>query len=139
LPVDVTFTDPLITRATDQVIQDSYRDFDGNVDGDQQGVVCWSDRKLMISLLGYTIDDPGYTPRADADLSGKISHEDLDAFNQIGCTADVNCDGELTDADFALFVEHHQSGHPAADMNGDGQFNADDYQIYQDVFALGCP
>lgn len=134
----VTLSDPNIVSIEDSIFEDSYAGFDGNVDGDPEGEVCWTDRELMIALQGVAFGDVAYRPRADADLNGVIDADDIEELNTYGCSADVDCDGDLDTFDFVEFQNLFTMEDPSADMNADGSINILDFLEYQNVFILGC-
>lgn len=135
--VDLTVSDPSVIGGIEEVSHDAFKEFDGDVDAD--GQVCWTDRELLYSLLGTPFGDGSYTPRADADLNGTIATADLEALNNFGCSADVNCDGVLDINDFLAYQDLFAAGDLSADMNGDGSLDIFDYTQFQTTFGLGCP
>jgi len=56
----------------------------------------------------------------------------------VGCSADVNDDGELNIFDFIAFQQLFTSNDPAADCDNDGTLTVFDFICFQDVFIEGC-
>lgn len=109
----------------------------GDVDGD--GTVCGNDRVAFMAALGSSIGDENYNIRADFNLDGHVDLDDLAHLNTIGCTADFDCDGDLTIFDQTAFANLFAAEDPAADFDGDGLFTVFDFTAFGNVFALGCP
>lgn len=60
-------------------------------------------------------------------------------FNDIGCTADLDCDGSLTIFDQQAFGNAFDASDPVADWDGDGSFTIFDYNEFGNTYGLGCP
>ncbi len=54
------------------------------------------------------------------------------------CAADLNGDGVADADDFFLFLQLFADGDPIADINADGVIDADDFFAYLALFAAGC-
>ncbi len=54
------------------------------------------------------------------------------------CPADIDGNGQLDAEDFFGYLDLYASGDSAADLTGDGQLDADDFFAYLDLFAMGC-
>jgi len=99
----------------------------------------------VLFMNGY-INAAGYRGLcSDFNDSGTLSGKDrvayilaLTAAGGTYCAADVDLDGQLTEADFdtfdALFALHD----PRADIDLNGDFNADDHSAFMTAFGLGC-
>jgi len=99
----------------------------------------------VLFMNGY-INAAGYRGLcSDFNDSGTLSGKDRVAYIQAltaaggtYCAADVDLDGQLTEADFdtfdALFALHD----PRADIDLNGDFNADDHSAFMTAFGLGC-
>ncbi|MCB9844965.1 MAG: hypothetical protein H6811_03115 [Phycisphaeraceae bacterium] len=55
------------------------------------------------------------------------------------CAADLDGDGDADGDDFFIYLDLFAAGDPDADLDGDGDRDADDFFAYLDLFALGCP
>lgn len=67
----------------------------------------------------------------------------LDAFEYTGfactaCRADLDGDGDADANDFFLFLDLFAAGDPRADLTGDGRVDVNDFFVYLDLFAIGC-
>lgn len=110
----------------------------GDIDGD--GKICgYDDREAFMDALGSSIGDANYNLRADLDLDGDVDTDDLDDLNDIGCTADLDCDGSLTIFDQQAFSNAFDAMDPVADWDGDGSFTIFDYNEFGNTHGLGCP
>jgi hypothetical protein len=56
----------------------------------------------------------------------------------IGCTADIDGDGELTVFDQIAFMNAFEHGHPWADVDGDGTPTLFDFLAFLNAFDAGC-
>ncbi len=56
----------------------------------------------------------------------------------IGCAADLDGDGDADAEDFFAYLDLFAAGDSAADIDGDGDIDADDFFAYLDLFAAGC-
>jgi len=54
------------------------------------------------------------------------------------CAADFNGDGYLNGNDFDAFAAAFEAGEPAADINGDRYVNGNDFDLFAEHFELGC-
>lgn len=119
---------------------DAFSEHDGDLDSDpwDPNGTCWSDRIVLCSLVGLSIGDPGYTPRADFDLDGDIDLDDVALFNLLPCSADFDCDGDVDSQDFTQFLNAYAPGDPIADANCDGVVNSQDLVAFLNSFAVGC-
>ena len=54
------------------------------------------------------------------------------------CRADLDGDGDVDADDFFTFLDLFSAGDFAADIDGDGDIDADDFFEYLDLFATGC-
>jgi hypothetical protein len=54
------------------------------------------------------------------------------------CAADFNGDGFVNGDDFDAFAEAFDVGNETADFNIDGFVNADDYDAFAEPFEAGC-
>ncbi|MCB9845979.1 MAG: hypothetical protein H6811_08350 [Phycisphaeraceae bacterium] len=57
---------------------------------------------------------------------------------RIGCAADIDGDGDADGDDFFGYLDLFAAGDPDADLDGDGDRDADDFFLYLDLFAAGC-
>ncbi|MEO0512468.1 MAG: glycosyl hydrolase [Planctomycetota bacterium] len=55
------------------------------------------------------------------------------------CAADINGDGQLGADDFNAWLNAFLTGDPVADQNNDGQLGADDFNTWLNGFLQGCP
>ncbi len=55
------------------------------------------------------------------------------------CPADLDFDGDADADDFFLFLDLFSAGDPCADLDQNGTVDADDFFAYLDLFAQGCP
>lgn len=109
-----------------------------NVDGDEEGQICWSDRLVLLSRLGTEIGDLEYSVLGDLDLDADIDNDDVLLFNQVPCNADWHCDGVVDIVDFLDFFDAYGNEDPAADMNGDTVIDVSDQLDFYDAYAAGC-
>ena len=139
---DTTYTFPVVAPTTQTYYDlatssDSFGDHDGNLitDNDPSGgvLVCWAEHQDMIWRLGAKIGGEGYSARADFDLDGEITPDDLDAFIERTCTADFNCDGVVDSVDLEAYTEAFTGGQTAGlDFDGDGVVDFTDYLAFVD-------
>ena len=54
------------------------------------------------------------------------------------CPADIDGDGDLDAEDFFAYLDLFVSGDDGADIDGDGDIDAEDFFGYLDLFAAGC-
>ncbi len=54
------------------------------------------------------------------------------------CPADIDGDGDLDAEDFFAYLDLFASGDDGADIDGDGDIDAEDFFAYLDLFAAGC-
>ncbi|MCB9846059.1 MAG: hypothetical protein H6811_08750 [Phycisphaeraceae bacterium] len=54
------------------------------------------------------------------------------------CAADIDGDGDADGDDFFGYLDLFAAGDAAADLDGDGDRDADDFFLYLDFFAAGC-
>jgi hypothetical protein len=119
---------------------------DGDINGDGSNAyskVDWCDRKLMVSLIGKTISDAEYNPRADFDLDGDIDSTDYAAFlvqfNARACPADYDCSGSVDTLDIFAFLNDWFATAPAADFDGANGVDLLDIYAFLAVYYNGCP
>ncbi len=55
------------------------------------------------------------------------------------CPADLDGDGDTDADDFFTYLDFFAQGDPRADIDGDGDRDADDFFGYLDLFGQGCP
>ncbi|MCB9844936.1 MAG: hypothetical protein H6811_02970 [Phycisphaeraceae bacterium] len=55
-----------------------------------------------------------------------------------GCAADIDGDGDVDGDDFFGYLDLFVAGDARADIDGDGDRDADDFFAYLDLFAQGC-
>ncbi len=60
------------------------------------------------------------------------------AYRMSECLADLNADGELDAEDFFLFLDLFAEDDPSVDLNGDGTIDSEDFFAYLDLFVHGC-
>ncbi|MBX3385549.1 MAG: hypothetical protein KF768_03170 [Phycisphaeraceae bacterium] len=137
VPFAFSLTD--IERIEMSIESRTFHEFDGDFSNNPppDRVVCYDDRAYIASLLGKSLNDEGYVPRADFDLNGEIDSDDYDAFHDIfaesACLSDFNCDGEVDIADLLDFlavwnVQVSMTGVALeADINNDGVVDLADY------------
>lgn len=118
-----------------------FNTFDGDLNADQ--AVCWTDRRIMVSLIGLDIDDAGYNARADFDLDGDIDQNDYDAFvsvfdSTVTCHVDYDCSGSVDSTDYFQFTNDFLNNDPVSDYNGDGVVNSQDWNDFLSDFFAGC-
>lgn len=56
----------------------------------------------------------------------------------INCPADLDSDGDTDADDFFIYLDLFAAGDARADLDGDGDRDADDFFRYLDLFAQGC-
>jgi len=119
---------------------DSFKEHDGDID--RSGTVDWNDRDDMMALIGISIGQVGYTPRADLDLDGDIDADDFalyaPVFNANACEADYDSSGFVNTSDLFDFQTDFFNNSPRADFNGDGYINSSDYFEFQTAWFNGC-
>lgn len=54
------------------------------------------------------------------------------------CAADLNGDGAVNTQDFIFYLNAWANGDPVADWNGDGSINTQDFIAYLNDWAAGC-
>ena len=54
------------------------------------------------------------------------------------CAADIDGDGDLDAEDFFAYLDLFANGDDGADIDGDGDIDAEDFFGYLDLFAAGC-
>ncbi len=54
------------------------------------------------------------------------------------CPADIDGDGDTDAEDFFMFLDLFAAGDPEADIDADGDTDADDFFAFLDLFADGC-
>ncbi len=54
------------------------------------------------------------------------------------CAADIDDDGDLDAEDFFAYLDLFANGDDGADIDGDGDIDAKDFFGYLDLFAAGC-
>ncbi len=59
-------------------------------------------------------------------------------FGLSACPADINADGELDADDFFLFLDLFREDDPSVDFNHDGTIDSEDFFAYLDLFRHGC-
>ncbi len=55
------------------------------------------------------------------------------------CPADLDFDGDADADDFFLFLDYFSAGDPCADLDASGTIDSADFFAYLDLFAQGCP
>lgn len=60
------------------------------------------------------------------------------ATGPVVCAADFNGDGEVNSQDFIAFLNAFVAGDPSADFNGDGIVNSQDFIMFLNAFVAGC-
>lgn len=123
--------------------RDVFSAFDGNVDGDPEGRLCYADVFAMRTALGSSIGMASYIARADIDLDGDVDVADAAAFQALfssngGCTPDLNCDGAADVFDQLQLQNWVAVNDPRADYNGDGAINIFDLTDHANDIAAGC-
>lgn len=111
-----------------------------------------SDREAII------IDDPGhvemfsdlppgeYRFEVQAGVVAEAGGEEFSSivgviefeFRLSECLADINADGELDAEDFFLFLDLFARDDPSVDFVRDGRIDSRDFFAYLDLFVLGC-
>jgi hypothetical protein len=145
--VDVaTYTVPLPSLPTDisrievYVDSDHFQSFDGDLDND--GNVCWTDRRLALACVGSSIGSAAYNARADFDLDGDVDQTDFAAFHVVfsssACTADFDCSGSFGSQDYFDFQNAYFQSDPIADFNADGSVTSQDWLDFLNAFFNGC-
>ncbi|MBL8760342.1 MAG: right-handed parallel beta-helix repeat-containing protein [Phycisphaerae bacterium] len=92
-------------------------------------------------LGGDLVGSPRFRDDPDApDLGvGAPPLVDLGALERLAaCAADVNGDGFVNGDDYDLFAGAFDAADQAADLNGDGFVNGDDYDFFAEHFEEGC-
>ncbi len=57
---------------------------------------------------------------------------------QTGCPADLDADGDADADDVFAYLDLFAANNPAADLDADGDTDADDFFAYLDLFVSGC-
>ena len=68
--------------------------------------------------------------------SGSIYVYDLGCAG--GCAADLDGNGSLDADDFFIYLDSFAAGENEADIDDDGDIDAEDFFAYLDLFAAGC-
>lgn len=141
-PSDLRFT---VSVPGEPTRLDMYREFfeiaivRGDVTRDTQYDI--NDLTIIDSLVGTDIDaDPDgvYDPDGDLDLDGDIDQDDVDAFYDAFCPADVNDDHTVDFNDYLDYMNLYGLSDPAADMNGDTIVDFSDQLIFLNRYTDGC-
>ena len=62
----------------------------------------------------------------------------LEGETDVGCRADIDGDGDADAEDFFGYLDLFAAGDDEADIDGDGDLDAEDFFGYLDLFAQGC-
>ena len=84
------------------------------------------------------VDDPDTD---DTGVAGNGYDEVVDMGSyefQITCPADIDGDGDLDAEDFFAYLDLFANGDDGADIDGDGDIDAEDFFGYLDLFVDGC-
>jgi hypothetical protein len=68
---------------------------------------------------------------------GWINLDDANQFVAV-CAADFNGDGQVNIQDFLAFLSGYSSADPRADFTSDGQINVQDFLAFLQAYAAGC-
>jgi hypothetical protein len=101
------------------------------------------DRQAMAGLVGVSIGDATYTPRADFDVDGVIDSDDYAAFCALHwaatpCRADFNCSGSVTVQDVFDHQGAYFNGSLEADFDCTGTLSVQDLFDFLDAYFTGC-
>jgi hypothetical protein len=124
------------------LMSDSFTKFDGDINAD--GIVNWNDRKAFMACLGAHFGDSNYNARADFNLDGVIDAADVTAFNQLGCTANVDnstTNPVLNAGDYTAFLTAFRNGDAAANCDGSTTppvLTVADFTCFFNVRSHGC-
>ncbi len=103
----------------------------------------WRDDGLGVVDLNEVTDTPLFINFAiDINRRGQILASTTGGVSvlltPIGCDADLDDDGDADAEDFFAYLDLFASGDERADLDGDGDLDAKDFFAYLDVFARGC-
>ena len=90
----------------------------------------------------YKIQIETHLSAAADNANGLMASNDMSIhfrFGVIECAADIDGDGDIDAEDFFGFLDLFASGDGRADIDGDGDLDAGDFFAYLDLFSAGCP
>lgn len=120
-----------------QIMVDSHYDSGIFADADGDELLECSDLVGFDALIGKTLSDPEYNIRLDRDLSGTIDASDKYWAFQTILPGDLNMDGVVSLADYALLASCW--GTACGDINGDGTTDLADQGIMFGNWGATCP
>ncbi len=142
------------SSSVDRCVREKTLDFDTFGDSNQDGVIRWADRGMVLGSIGATIGHWGYSAITDLDLDGDVDSADLSYYDSAFpmCAADVDDgsgtgtpDGGVTSDDMTYYLEIFELGAMPADLDDgtgsglpDGGVTLDDLLYFLDRFEIGC-
>lgn len=108
----------------------------------------WVERSELAASDGEALDLFGFAVGVSGETAIVASYLDADNGTSSGsaylfdlncrCAADLNGDGAVNTQDFIFYLNAWANGDPVADWNGDGSINTQDFIAYLNDWAAGC-